>query len=1645
MGPETRSQKRAEVDKMATKQQELEKAIRLRSHVKSKLLRLQNTLLQAKDITHPQLQVFEQNATSIYDDYCKFHTSIIGLITDDAMEEHEKEYTDFEELNNTALTKICELKLSMETEEEKITSPPQVIFQQKPLKIPIPTFDGTYTAWPKFKAIFQDLMANSGDSEAVKLYHLDKALTGEAAGILDAKVINEGNYEHAWQILTERYENKRIIIDTHIRGLFSLKKMTSETHHELRTLVQEASRHVESLKYLGQELLGISDLMIVHLLVAALDKSTRKAWEGTQNKRELPNYHQTIEFLKSRCRILENCETAFPVTTNSNLKPQQTSQVKNIPQKSHAASSIIPQSCEFCGGSHRNHQCTELNTLTSTQKMERIRAAGVCFNCLQKGHRVRECPSTMNCRKCQRRHRTIIHEEGALQRTTSFNLTQPAETADRLPFVPATSTQKTNRVTNPVSSTCSSNLVQSCKTVLLQTALVQVFDYKNQPHLCRVLLDSGSQVNFVSEELSNRLGVRTTPANVPISGINALRTLAREKQTNHASIEAVEEMMQQFWKIEEVPDVPKLAKEEMACEEHFLSTYNRDETGRFVVRLPFKDTLQQLNSCRALAQKRFLMLERRLARHPDLQNQYKEFIHEYEELGHCHEIHEAQDPPQQRAYYLPHHAVLRPSSSSTKCRVVFDASAKAAPSEFSLNDVLQVGPVVQNDLHFIVLRFRRNKIAFSGDVSKMYRQIRHAEEDQRFLRIFWRDHPSQPLRVLELSTVTYGTAAAPFLATRCLVQLVAEDGNAFPVASRIVLEETYMDDVLSGADSVDEAIEAQRELKQLLAQGGFPIRKWCSNSQRFLEQIPEEDREKKVKLEEKGVNETIKVLGVCWDPNADIFFISYHPELSSTEQQLTKRIMYSEIARLFDPLGLVSPVVVLAKLLTQRLWKQKIGWDDPVDEATRKEWQDLQKSLSQLHRIAIPRCVTFDGVVACEIHGFSDASSYAYGACIYLRSLFPDGSAKLQLLTSKSKLAPLHDLSIPRKELCAALLLTRLLKRVLPALNMKLREIVLWCDSTIVLAWIGKPLNQLQLFVRNRIAVIQEETSGCKWEYVRSQFNPADVISRGQLPEALEVNSLWWNGPEMLQRVDYETSSLPPLPDDELPELKDVVSSVVVSIEPLTFFNKFSHFRKIQRIMGYVLRFIENCRKPAPLRELRRHLTVKELRLSTEAVIRVIQHVHLADEIRRVMENQPCKKLANLRPIYVDGLLRVGGRLDKSLLPFENRHPIILPNKDPVVRLLIRQMHAEHLHIGQTGLLNVLRQRYWLIHARSTIRAVTKNCVRCFRLNPTNTNQLMGDLPASRVVPSPPFAITGLDYAGPIMIKQGSRRPVITKAYVCVFVCMTTKAVHLEAVSDLSTDAFLASLKRFIGRRGMVQQLNSDNATNFRGANHELKSLFEQFHNQQSVDAIQEFCRSKEIEWHFIPPDAPEFGGLWEAAVKSAKTHLKRIVGNVKLNFEELSTVLTEIEAVLNSRPLFAVSNDPADPMVITPAHYLIGRPLTALAEPSLEDVRATRLSRWQHLQLMREHFWRAWSRDYLNTLQPRKKNLRAMPNIRKGLVVLLHDRNQPPLNWKMGRVTSVYPGKDGLVRAVDVFTGGATYRRAVNKISVLPIEDNCS
>lgn len=319
----------------------------------------------------------------------------------------------------------------------------------------------------------------------------------------------------------------------------------------------------------------------------------------------------------------------------------------------------------------------------------------------------------------------------------------------------------------------------------------------------------------------------------------------------------------------------------------------------------------------------------------------------------------------------------------------------------------------------------------------------------------------------------------------------------------------------------------------------------------------------------------------------------------------------------------------------------------------------------------------------------------------------------------------------------------------------------------------------------------------------------------------------------------------------------------------------------------------------------------------------------------------------------------------------------------------------------------------------------------------------MGDLPAYRVTPAQVFERVGLDFAGPIYVKQSVRKATPVKGYICVFICMVTKAIHLEAVEDLSADSFLAAFQRFVSMRGVPEKVFSDNGTNFIGARSALRELYQLFKEEATQNKIHEYCQAKQIDWRTIPPNAPHFGGLWEAGVKSVKTVLKKVYQSASLTLFELSTLLCQIEAILNSRPLYSLSSDPAEPEVLTPGHFLINRPLLAVPEPSVLDIPTNRLSRWQHIQQLREHFWKRWSREYVTEMQVRGRWTKQKGNVKPGMIVVLKEDNLPPQCWRLGRVVNVYPGADNLVRVVDVKTKTGTFKRLIHKLAPLPIADN--
>ncbi|XP_055623247.1 uncharacterized protein LOC129766684 [Toxorhynchites rutilus septentrionalis] len=928
------------------------------------------------------------------------------------------------------------------------------------------------------------------------------------------------------------------------------------------------------------------------------------------------------------------------------------------------------------------------------------------------------------------------------------------------------------------------------------------------------------------------------------------------------SMVSLEECLERFWRTEELTNTDTYSVEERRCETLYQSTVSRNEEDRYIVRYPREPDFEvMIGESRNNAQRQFEHLEKELERDPHLKEEYRKFIKEYISLGHMRLV-EADDDDAP-VYYLPHHPVVKEESTTTKVRVVFNGSAKTSTG-FSLC----VGPVVQDDLLDIILRFRTFPIALVADIAKMYRQILVHPDDVRFQRILWRFSGKTPIQVYELLTVTYGLAPSSYLATRTLQQLAEDEGAAYPIGGPALKKNFYVDDFIggvsvseflsrcySGAQSIEEAIRLRTELDELLPKGGFELRKWASNRLEVLQGLSNEQVGTQSALQFTP-EESIKALGIIWEPEA----------------------------RLFDPLGLIALVVVRAKIVIQELWLLSCDWDDPVPEPLRSKWESYQQELLKISEHRVDRyALLSDSVV--QMHTFADASQSAYGACTYARCEDRQGRVRIQLLASKSRVAPLKRITIARLELCAAVVAAHLHSRIKNAIDIKVSASYFWSDSSVTLHWLRSPPNVWPTYVANRVAEIQQYTQGCEWKHVHGVDNPADLVSRGMTVEGFLNSDLWSRGPDWLSQPSQSWPiSIPPgVPKEEL-EVKTIVAVTQASPTINPWFSRWSSYSRLLHIVGYCMRFVSNTRSKvrtqpsysaAPTSHL---LTVEEINKAKAYPTRLAQEDGYSAEIKQLKEGKPVAKQSHIRKMtpFFDpkGVLRVGGRLEFALMPYQAKHPALIPTNHPFTHLIAEHFHRKLLHGGGRFLLTAIREEYWPPRGRRLVHSVVRNCFRCTRLNPVPAQQQIGQLPFHRVVPSRPFSITGVDYAGPVYLRPIHKRASSSKAYLCLFVCFSTKAVHLKLVSDLSTQGFLAALRRFIARRGRPSRIYSNNGKNFEGARNELAEMFAKFHDRAQQDEIVATCNGEGITWHMVPPKTPHFGGLWEAAVKVAKKHL---------------------------------------------------------------------------------------------------------------------------------------------------------------------------
>ncbi|XP_044778770.1 uncharacterized protein LOC120285216 [Drosophila simulans] len=684
--------------------------------------------------------------------------------------------------------------------------------------------------------------------------------------------------------------------------------------------------------------------------------------------------------------------------------------------------------------------------------------------------------------------------------------------------------------------------------------------------------------------------------------------------------------------------------------------------------------------------------ENRLKRDFPLKEQYDSVIQEYLDLAHMKEVPPTHNSP---SYHLPHHAVLK---------------------------------------------WRYFQYVFSADITKMYRQIWVDPKHTPFQRILFRNKEGDILD-FELKTVTFGVNCAPFLAIRVLQQLAEDIQVPFPNASRIIQQHMYVDDVLAGANSVNEAQSSIRELQAALSAPGFPLRKWTSNNKSVLKDVPAEHLLRSEFLD-IDAESTAKTLGIWWRAKSDEFY--FVPPDIVVESSYTKREVLSQIARLFDPAGWLAPFIIRSKMFMQEIWLQNLGWDDKLPTEMSQRWQSFLDEYSDLNQIRVPRWIWYQPEVIIEHHGFCDASQRAYGAAIYIRVEMGQ-KILTRLLTAKTRVAPVKTVSLPRLELCGAVLLTEMVTAILPHMPSASSDIRCWTDSTIVLAWLRKPAYNWTTFVANRVAKITQATPVDCWAHVRSEQNSADLASRGVSLHELAENHLWWHGPEWLQGP----RELWPAQSDTLPVIEldqRAVKVHFVKAPSIDFLERFSKLDKALRVLVYVQRFLKRCRKGSFLPSSRP--TSEEIREAERTLTSIAQRRAYGQELQHLTEKRPLpvsSPLVNLFP-FIDqhGLLRACGRLTASkTLQYDERHPIILPYDCRLSRLIVQFTHQITLHGGSQLIVRLIRSKYWIPKIKNLVKAAVNPFKICTIYKKRLQTQLMGDFPTDRVSFSRAFTYTG--------------------------------------------------------------------------------------------------------------------------------------------------------------------------------------------------------------------------------------------------------------------------------------------------------------
>lgn len=1038
---------------------------------------------------------------------------------------------------------------------------------------------------------------------------------------------------------------------------------------------------------------------------------------------------------------------------------------------------------------------------------------------------------------------------------------------------------------------------------------------------------------------------------------------------------------------------------------------HKDSEGYIMMPLPLKRRLG-LNKSRIMAMNRFKILQKKL-KDTTFSRHYHSFMAEIITQGDAELVPDNEiDNP--HSWYIPHFGVYHPKKPD-KIRVVFDGAAKVGGT--CLNDNLLQGPDQLNCLIGVLMRFRRDLVGVTCDIGRMFHQFRVEPEDRDYLRFLWFDEHGE-IASYRMKIHIFGATSSPACATFGLRTLCDLSNNQSAAAKSFIKHNFYVDDGLISVPDIQSAKELVQDAISICKEGNLRLHKFSSNSAELLEFIPKSERNlQDVQcLEPDDIAQpTERTLGLLWSLKSDTFQFSARLQ----EKPATRRGVLSTISSIYDPLGFLSPYILIGKNILQDMCRIASSWDDPITGQLLSRWESWKSSLPDLSSVDIRRCYKpagFGEISKAEIHHFSDASENGYGEVSYLRLVNSDNKVHCSLLMSKARVAPIKEITIPRLELQAAVTSSRVSSIIRAEISLDISEIF-WTDSQVVLGYLKNTSKRFRVYVANRIQQVRDHSNPESWFYIPSDQNPADHASRGLLVNDL-TKSNWFTGPEFLwqEPIMFPPQPMPVVTSEDLEVKVCSVASAKSKIKLADRLKSTSSWSTAVNAIQLIISKIYQIQNRS-ISNTDKHLNAVKL------IIKSTQQDHFP-EIEDIMNGKrisKASKLYNLNPFMDEnGVMRVGGRLkNSSSIDYPQKHPVILPKVGHITDILLRHLHGQVAHQGRSITLAKVRSSgYWIVGAKRLISSLIFNCIACRRARAAPMVPQMASLPQERASQSPPFTYCGVDCFGPFIVKE--RRSEL-KRYGLMVTCLASRAVHVEVLDDMTTSSFINAIRNVIALRGPIREIRCDRGTNFVGASSEL--------TQHGV-----------LEFKFNPPTASHMGGVWERMIRSARNVLSTLLRKHggRVNTASLRTLMYEVTAILNSRPLTAVDEE-SNPL--SPNRLLTMKSDIIVPPPSeFDESDVYSRKHWRAVQYLANAFWQRWKSEYLSQLQTRQKWVETAPNVKTGSIVLIKDESTSRNQWPLAKIVECNVSSDKCVRSAKLLLGNRKNPKISNQYLTRPV-----